>query len=130
MTTEAWDEYYKLNLTWNHAWGSALANITARKLMGIEPVEATFSRLSISHNQGSWKRRRSTRRHTMRFGQRNRSVATDRVRAGQQPGRDLASGPLQQGEDQWRECYANTQDTIRRQHPQGVSRDFNMLGPR
>jgi len=52
MTTEAWDEYYKPNLTWNHAWGSAPANITARKLMGIEPVEATFSRFRISPQPG------------------------------------------------------------------------------
>jgi hypothetical protein len=52
MTTEAWDEYYKPNLTWNHAWGSAPANITARKLMGIEPVGAAFSRFRISPQPG------------------------------------------------------------------------------
>jgi hypothetical protein len=48
MTTEAWDESFKPNLTWNHAWGSAPANITARKLMGIEPLEPTFSKFRIS----------------------------------------------------------------------------------
>jgi len=53
MTTEAWDEYFKPNLTWNHAWGSAPANITARKLMGIEPIEATFSRFRISPQPGT-----------------------------------------------------------------------------
>ena len=53
MTTEAWDEYFKPNLTWNHAWGSAPANITARKLMGIEPIEATFTRFRISPQPGS-----------------------------------------------------------------------------
>ena len=52
MTTEAWDEYYKPNLTWNHAWGSAPANIVARKLMGIEPIEPTFSKFRISPQPG------------------------------------------------------------------------------
>lgn len=47
MTTEAWDEYYKPNLTWNHAWGSAPANVIPRRLMGITPIEAGFSRFQI-----------------------------------------------------------------------------------
>jgi hypothetical protein len=52
MTTEAWDELFKPNLTWNHAWGSAPANITARKLMGIEPLEPTFSTFRICPQPG------------------------------------------------------------------------------
>lgn len=52
MTTEAWDELYKPNLTWNHAWGSAPANITARKLMGVEPLEPTFSAFRICPQPG------------------------------------------------------------------------------
>jgi hypothetical protein len=47
MTTEAWDELYKPNLTWNHAWGSAPANIVARKVAGVEPAAPGFSRISI-----------------------------------------------------------------------------------
>ncbi|NOY57354.1 MAG: alpha-L-rhamnosidase [Calditrichaeota bacterium] len=47
MTTEAWDEYYKPNLTWNHAWGSAPANIIPRKVMGIEPMEPAFRKIRI-----------------------------------------------------------------------------------
>jgi alpha-L-rhamnosidase len=47
MTTEAWDEFYKPNLTWNHAWGSAPANIVARKIAGIEPATPGFSRIAI-----------------------------------------------------------------------------------
>jgi hypothetical protein len=47
MTTEAWDEEFKPNLTWNHAWGSAPANIIPRRLMGIEPLEAGYKRFSI-----------------------------------------------------------------------------------
>jgi hypothetical protein len=52
MTTEAWDEYFKPNLTWNHAWGSAPANITARKLMGVEPIEPTFRRFRVAPQPG------------------------------------------------------------------------------
>lgn len=52
MTTEAWDESFKPNLTWNHAWGSAPANITARKLMGIEPLEPSFSKFRICPQPG------------------------------------------------------------------------------
>jgi hypothetical protein len=48
MTTEAWDEFYKPNLTWNHAWGSAPANIVARKIAGIEPAAPGFSRVAIT----------------------------------------------------------------------------------
>ena len=47
MTTEAWDEYYKPNLTWNHAWGSAPANIVARKVAGVEPSAPGFTRIAI-----------------------------------------------------------------------------------
>ena len=47
MTTESWDEYFKPNSTWNHAWGSAPANIIARKLMGVEPLEPGFRRIRI-----------------------------------------------------------------------------------
>ena len=52
MTTEAWDELFKPNLTWNHAWGSAPANITARKLMGIEPIEPAFGKFRICPQPG------------------------------------------------------------------------------
>ncbi|MEP0357185.1 alpha-L-rhamnosidase C-terminal domain-containing protein [Paraglaciecola sp.] len=47
MTTEAWDEHFKPNLTWNHAWGSAPANVIPRRLMGIEPVESGFKEFRI-----------------------------------------------------------------------------------
>ncbi len=56
MTTEAWDEYFKPNLTWNHAWGAAPANITARKLMGIEPIEPAFEVIRIAPQPGGLKR--------------------------------------------------------------------------
>ena len=56
MTTEAWDEYYKPNLTWNHAWGSAPANIIPRKLLGIEPVKPGFEKFKIVPQPGKLKK--------------------------------------------------------------------------
>lgn len=56
MTMEAWDEIFKPNLTWNHAWGSAPANIIARKTMGIEPLKPTFSLFRICPQPGSLQR--------------------------------------------------------------------------
>ena len=48
MTTEAWDEYYKPNLTWNHAWGAAPANIIPRRLMGIQPLDPGFKTFMVN----------------------------------------------------------------------------------
>lgn len=47
MTTEAWDNKYKSNNGWSHAWSSSPAHILPRKVMGIEPVEPGFRRISI-----------------------------------------------------------------------------------
>lgn len=47
ITMEAWDNKYKPNQDWNHAWGAAPANIIPRKLMGIEPVEPGFKKIRI-----------------------------------------------------------------------------------
>ncbi len=47
MTTEAWGESFKPNLTWNHAWGSAPANIVARWIAGVRPLQPGFSRVLI-----------------------------------------------------------------------------------
>jgi hypothetical protein len=44
---EAWDNKYKPNQDWNHAWGAAPANIIPRKLMGIEPLEPGFRKIRI-----------------------------------------------------------------------------------
>lgn len=55
MTTEAWDEYYKPNLTWNHAWGSAPANIIPRRVLGIEPIVAGFEKFRILPQPGNLK---------------------------------------------------------------------------
>jgi alpha-L-rhamnosidase len=53
MTTEAWDEYYKPNLTWNHAWGSAPANIIPRRLLGIEPIKEGFEKFRVAPQPGN-----------------------------------------------------------------------------
>ena len=53
VTLEAWDAKFKPNLDWNHAWGSAPANIIPRRLMGVMPLEAGWSRLQIKPQIGS-----------------------------------------------------------------------------
>ncbi|HZZ42650.1 MAG TPA: alpha-L-rhamnosidase C-terminal domain-containing protein [Tepidisphaeraceae bacterium] len=53
MTAEAWDIKYKSNLTWNHAWGAAPANLIPRKLMGVEPLTPGFARVRISPEPGN-----------------------------------------------------------------------------
>jgi len=47
ITLEAWDNKYKPNQDWNHAWGAAPANIIPRKLMGVEPLTPAFDKVCI-----------------------------------------------------------------------------------
>lgn len=47
ITWEAWNEKVKENLDWNHAWGTAPANIIARRIFGIRPLEAGFAKAII-----------------------------------------------------------------------------------
>jgi len=47
VTLEAWDNKYKPNQDWNHAWGAAPAHLIPRKFFGIEPLEAGFSKIRI-----------------------------------------------------------------------------------
>ena len=47
MTLEAWDVKYKGNLTWNHAWGAAPANIVPRFLMGVRPLTPGYERILV-----------------------------------------------------------------------------------
>ena len=53
ITMEAWDNKYKSNQDWNHAWGAAPANLIPRKLMGIEPLETGFKKIRIKPQPGS-----------------------------------------------------------------------------
>ncbi len=47
ISLEAWDNKYKPNQDWNHAWGAAPANIIPRKLMGVEPLLPGFDKVQI-----------------------------------------------------------------------------------
>lgn len=47
ISLEAWDNKYKPNQDWNHAWGAAPANLIPRKLMGIEPLLPGFEKIGI-----------------------------------------------------------------------------------
>ena len=50
MTWEAWDSSVKPNLTWNHAWGAAPANIISRYVLGIRPLEPGFAKILVAPN--------------------------------------------------------------------------------
>jgi hypothetical protein len=39
ISWEAWDQKYKPNQDWNHAWGAAPANLFPRYLLGAQPAE-------------------------------------------------------------------------------------------
>ena len=47
ISLEAWDNKYKPNQDWNHAWGAAPANIIPMRVMGIEPLEPGFEKIRI-----------------------------------------------------------------------------------
>lgn len=53
ITWEGWDPQFKPNLDWNHAWGSAPANIIVRKLMGVEPAAPGWSRMKVQPCPGN-----------------------------------------------------------------------------
>jgi hypothetical protein len=53
ISLEAWDNKYKPNQDWNHAWGAAPANVIPRKLMGIEPLEPGFGKIRIKPQPGN-----------------------------------------------------------------------------
>jgi len=53
ITLEAWDNRYKPNQDWNHAWGAAPANIIPRCLMGVQPIEPGFAKVRIRPQVGS-----------------------------------------------------------------------------
>ena len=52
VSMEAWDDKYKPNQDWNHAWGAAPANVIPRQLMGVKPVEAGYARVEIRPRPG------------------------------------------------------------------------------
>jgi hypothetical protein len=55
ITLEAWDNKYKPNQDWNHAWGAAPANVLPRKLLGVEPMEPGWTRIKVEPRLGNLK---------------------------------------------------------------------------
>lgn len=53
ITTEAWDNKYKWNNGWSHAWSASPAHIIPRKIMGVEPAEPGFGKISIRPRPGT-----------------------------------------------------------------------------
>ena len=47
LTLEAWDDKYKPNEDWNHAWGAAPANLLPAKVLGVEPLAPGYSKALI-----------------------------------------------------------------------------------
>jgi alpha-L-rhamnosidase len=58
MTTEAWDVEFKKNLTWNHAWAAAPANVISRFVLGVRPTRPGYSEMLIAPQLGllNWAR--------------------------------------------------------------------------
>lgn len=55
ITWEAWDQKYKPNQDWNHAWGAAPANLLPRFVLGARPLSPGWRRALICPNPGSLK---------------------------------------------------------------------------
>lgn len=47
ITFEAWDDKYKGNQDWNHAWGAAPADLLPHQLLGVQPMEPGWDRILI-----------------------------------------------------------------------------------
>jgi alpha-L-rhamnosidase len=52
ITWEAWDQKYKPNQDWNHAWGAAPANLLPRFVLGAQPLNPGWSRALIQPHPG------------------------------------------------------------------------------
>jgi alpha-L-rhamnosidase len=55
ITWEAWDQHYKPNQDWNHAWGAAPANLLPRFVLGVQPLVPGWRRALICPNPGPLK---------------------------------------------------------------------------
>jgi len=60
ITLEAWDNRFKGNQDWNHAWGAVPGNIIARYLIGVRPLEPGFKVALIRPMPGPLQRVEST----------------------------------------------------------------------
>ena len=55
ITWEAWDQKYKPNQDWNHAWGAAPGNLLPRFILGAEPLAPGCKTLRIAPQTGGLK---------------------------------------------------------------------------
>ena len=53
ITWEAWDQKYKPNQDWNHAWGAAPANLLPRFVLGAQPLTPGWARALIQPHPGT-----------------------------------------------------------------------------
>ncbi len=53
ITWEAWDQKYKPNQDWNHAWGAAPANLLPRFVLGAQPLTPGWGRALIKPYPGA-----------------------------------------------------------------------------
>ena len=53
ITWEAWDQKYKPNQDWNHAWGAAPANLLPRYVLGVQPMAPGWKRALIKPHLGN-----------------------------------------------------------------------------
>jgi len=53
ITWEAWDQHYKTNQDWNHAWGAAPANLLPRFVLGVQPAAPGWKRVVVRPNTSS-----------------------------------------------------------------------------
>jgi alpha-L-rhamnosidase len=47
ITWEAWDQHYKPNQDWNHAWGAAPVNLLPAYILGVSPRVPGWSEVEI-----------------------------------------------------------------------------------
>ncbi|RKX47265.1 MAG: alpha-L-rhamnosidase [Verrucomicrobia bacterium] len=52
ITWEAWDQKYKPNQDWNHAWGAAPANLLPRYILGAQPLTPGWETARIRPSTG------------------------------------------------------------------------------
>jgi hypothetical protein len=60
ITWEAWDQKYKPNQDWNHAWGAAPANLLPRFVLGAQPLAPGWRRARIRPIPGTLTRAEGT----------------------------------------------------------------------
>ena len=53
ITWEAWDQKYKPNQDWNHAWGAAPANLLPRFVLGVSGASPGWGRVLVQPHPGA-----------------------------------------------------------------------------